>query len=50
MDKVLTAPLALIKINGVTVGKIKNLRVQEQYQRGNVMGIGALKLWLWQID
>ena len=41
-DKVLTAPLALIKINGVTVGKIKNLRVQEQYQRGNVMGIGAL--------
>ena len=42
MDKVLTAPLALIKISGVTVGKIKNLRVQEQYQRGNVMGIGAL--------
>ena len=27
---------------GVTVGKIKNIRVQEQYQRGNVMGIGAL--------
>lgn len=42
MDKVLTAPLALIKIKGVTVGKIKNLRVQEQYQRGNVMGIGSL--------
>lgn len=40
--KVLTAPLALIKIGGVTVGKIKNIRVQEQYQRGNVMGIGAL--------
>lgn len=40
--KVLTAPLALIKISGVTVGKIKNIRVQEQYQRGNVMGIGAL--------
>ena len=42
MDKVLTAPLALIKINGVTVGKIKNVRLQEQYQRGNVIGIGAL--------
>ena len=42
MDKVLTAPLALIKINGVTVGKIKNIRLQEQFQRGNVMGIGAL--------
>lgn len=41
-DKVLTAPLALIKISGVTVGKIKNIRVQEQYQRGNVLGIGAL--------
>ena len=40
--KVLTAPLALIMIGGVTVGKIKNIRVQEQYQRGNVMGIGAL--------
>ena len=40
--KVLTAPLALIKIGGITVGKIKNIRVQEQYQRGNVMGIGAL--------
>lgn len=42
MDKVLTAPLALIKINGVTVGKVKNVRLQEQFQRGNVMGIGSL--------
>lgn len=40
--KVLTAPLAIIKIKGVTVGKIKNIRVQEQYQRGDVKGIGAL--------
>lgn len=42
MEKVLTAPLALIKIKGQTVGKIKNIRVQEQYQRGDVKGIGAL--------
>ena len=40
--QVLTAPLAIIKIKGIVVGKIKNLRLQEQYQRGNVMGIGAL--------
>lgn len=40
--QVLTAPLAIIKIKGTVVGKIKNLRIQEQYQRGNVMGIGAL--------
>lgn len=41
-SKVLTAPLAIIKIKGVTVGKIKNIRVQENYQRGDVRGIGAL--------
>ena len=40
--QVLTAPLAIIKIKGTVVGKIKNLKIQEQYQRGNVMGIGAL--------
>lgn len=42
MEKVLTAPLAIIKIKGETVGKIRNLRVQEQYQRGDVRGLGAL--------
>lgn len=42
MDKVLTAPLAIIKIGGVAVGKIRNLRIQEQYQRGDVVGIGSL--------
>lgn len=41
-SKVLTAPLAIIKIKGITVGKIKNIRVQENYQRGDVRGIGAL--------
>lgn len=44
MEKVLTAPLAIIKVKGQTVGKIKNLRVQEQYQRGEVRGLGALIL------
>jgi len=41
-ENVLTAPLALIKIKGVTVGKIKNIRLQEQFQRGDVRGLGAL--------
>lgn len=41
-ENVLTAPLALVKIKGVTVGKIKNIRLQEQFQRGEVRGLGAL--------
>ena len=40
--KTLTAPLAIIKINGVAVGKIKNIRVTESYQRGDVKGLGVL--------
>lgn len=40
--KVLTAPLALIKVNGVTVGKMKNIRITEMYRRGRVSGIGEL--------
>lgn len=40
--RVMTAPLAVIKIGGQVVGKIKNIRVQEQYQRGSIRGIGSL--------
>lgn len=40
--KVLTAPLALIKVNGVTVGKMKNIRITETFRRGRVSGIGEL--------
>lgn len=43
---VLTAPLALIRVqtpNGLfTIGKMKNVRVNESIQRGKVMGIGVL--------
>ena len=38
----LTAPLAIIEIGGVAVGKIKSLRVTEDIQRGDVKGIGTL--------
>lgn len=40
--KTLTAPLAIIEINKQAVGKIRNLRIQEQVQRGSVRGLGEL--------
>ena len=40
--KTLTAPLALIKVNGIAVGKMKNIRVTENIRRGRVSGIGQL--------
>lgn len=39
---VLTAPLALIKVNGVTVGRMRNIRCTETVRRGRVGGIGEL--------
>jgi len=41
-DKVITGPLALIKVRGTTVGKMRNIRVTENFQRGSVQGIGQL--------
>jgi hypothetical protein len=41
-EKVLTAPLALIKVNGITVGKMRNIRCTETFRRGRVSGIGEL--------
>lgn len=40
--KVTTAPLAIIKVNGVAIGRMKNIRVTESIQRGRVSGIGEL--------
>lgn len=40
--KVMTAPLAIIQIDGVTVGKMKNIRVTETIRRAKVSGIGVL--------
>lgn len=39
---VMTAPLATIKVNNVIIGKMKNVRVNESYQRGRVVGLGSL--------
>lgn len=41
-QRVMTSPLAVIKINGVAVGKMKNIRVTENIRRGRVGGIGTL--------
>lgn len=38
----MTAPLALIQVNSVTVGKMKNVRISETIRRGRVTGIGRL--------
>ena len=40
--RVMTAPLAIIKINSVTVGKLKNVRITETIRRGRVTGVGRL--------
>ena len=40
--KVMTAPLAIIQINSVTVGKMKNVRITENIRRGRVTGLGTL--------
>lgn len=42
MAKVLTAPLAIIKIGGVAIGKMQNLSFDENINRSPVRGIGNL--------
>ena len=41
-ERVMTAPLATIQINSVTVGKMKNVRITETIRRGRVTGVGRL--------
>ena len=40
--RVMTAPLAIIQINSVTVGKMKNVSITENIRRGRVAGVGQL--------
>jgi hypothetical protein len=42
MAKVLTAPLAIIKVGTQVIGKMKNIRVTETIRRGRVSGLGEL--------
>jgi len=41
-EKVLTAPLAIVKVDGITVGKMRNITCTETYRRGRVSGLGEL--------
>lgn len=41
-ERAMTAPLAIIQINSVTVGKMKNVRLTENIRRGRVGGIGRM--------
>ena len=42
MSQVLTGALAIISINGNPIGKMRNIRVTENINRGRVSGIGEL--------
>lgn len=41
-DKVLTGAIALIKVEGKVIGKMKSVRCQEQIRRQPVRGIGTI--------
>ena len=42
MAKTMTAPLAIIKVDGKPIGKMRNIRLTENVRRGKVMGLGRL--------
>lgn len=39
---VFTAPLAILKVSGVIIGRARNVRVSENFSRGTVIGLGRL--------
>lgn len=39
-NKVITAALAIIKVNGEAIGKMRGIRVNENIQRGRIQGLG----------
>lgn len=41
-NRVITAPLAIIMVDGKAIGKMRGIRVNENIQRGNVQGLGTL--------
>lgn len=41
-ERVITAPLAIIKVAGTPVGKMKSIRVSESFNRAKVVGLGQL--------
>lgn len=43
MSQVVTGPIALVKSNGITIGKIRDIRATETYARAEVRGLGNLQ-------
>ena len=41
-ERTVTGPIALIKVNGLTIGKIRDIRATETFARGEIRGIGEL--------
>lgn len=41
-NKVLTGAIALIKVKGVVIGKMKTIRIQESFRRTEVVGLGTI--------
>ena len=39
-EKTMTAPLAVIKVKGIPVGKMRDIRINETFRRGRVSGLG----------
>jgi hypothetical protein len=43
-NRVLTAPLAVIKVNGIVIGKMRSIRCTESIRRGAVRSLGQLNI------
>lgn len=43
MSNIITGPVALVKVQGITIGKIRDIRASENYQRVEVRGLGNLE-------
>jgi len=42
MDRVITGAIAVVRVSGVAIGKMKNIRITETVQRGEVRGLGSI--------
>lgn len=41
-ERSMTAPLAVIKVAGQTVGRMRSIRVNETFRRGDIRGLGEI--------
>lgn len=43
MGQTVSGPIALVKVDGITIGKIRDIRATETYARAEVRGLGQLQ-------